>query len=502
MKEKESKINLIPDSGPDTGNYWCTWDTQYRLNTVEKGKDTKNLRNILTQEFLFAENGVLNKYFDGVRKDIYVLLDDGWDVPQNTPGNGDISVFGSLILDQEKFSDFCGSPQERLKKIRDKVLKAGYRGLGLWICANAAGECGKAPYSLEKSREYWKERAIWSRNAGIDYWKVDWGYHCMDADYRVMMTEIVKQFAPDLKIEHAYCQGPVNKEIEDEDYFSRVLSSSDFFRTYDVIREFNYSTALERAWNLLKLCISPNYGCKGIVNVEDAPYLAAGLGCSMGIMRHPIWGGSETDVLNFGLSYNEVARALRWQRIAPPFGVSRTRNCRQGELTDWTESFDGPDAEGWLADIKAPGERLIQKAPQMIARNMEFPVLKTKEEAPFLVCSKHPDTGAVSIAFLPRTVGKNKLYTPAADVEMKIASLNKPLGILGGFKTISVTLEEELSGRIYLQDLCREEAVDVTEIIVKNKKELLLDYARIKNLGCLENDAGDPSEPGFMVCQL
>ena len=55
----EQKKNGIPQKGPDTGNYWCTWDTQFRVNSVEDGKDTKNLRNVLTQDFLFAEDGML-----------------------------------------------------------------------------------------------------------------------------------------------------------------------------------------------------------------------------------------------------------------------------------------------------------------------------------------------------------------------------------------------------------------------------------------------------------
>ena len=76
----EQKKNGIPQMGPDTGNYWCTWDTQFRVNSVEDGKDTKNLRNVLTQDFLFAEDGMLRNYLKNVRQDLYVLLDDGWDV--------------------------------------------------------------------------------------------------------------------------------------------------------------------------------------------------------------------------------------------------------------------------------------------------------------------------------------------------------------------------------------------------------------------------------------
>ena len=92
----ENKINGIPQTGPDTGNYWCTWDTQYRVNDAEAGKDTRNLRNMLNQDFLFGEKGMLTGYFKKVRQDLYVLLDDGWDVGWDVPGNGTVSLFGSL----------------------------------------------------------------------------------------------------------------------------------------------------------------------------------------------------------------------------------------------------------------------------------------------------------------------------------------------------------------------------------------------------------------------
>ena len=101
MEEQNSNVNLLPETGADTGNYWCTWDTQYRMNTVEDGKITLNLRDILDESFLFGRRGLLNGYFEHIRKDIYVLLDDGWDVPRHIPGNGEISAFVSLILNEE-----------------------------------------------------------------------------------------------------------------------------------------------------------------------------------------------------------------------------------------------------------------------------------------------------------------------------------------------------------------------------------------------------------------
>lgn len=504
MEEQNSNVNLLPETGADTGNYWCTWDTQYRMNTVEDGKNTLNLRDILDESFLFGRRGLLNGYFEHIRKDIYVLLDDGWDVPRHIPGNGEISAFGSLILNEERFPGFPGEPQERLRKMKERITQLGYRGLGLWICANAAGEAAKEPYSMEQSREYWKEKALWCQEAGVSYWKVDWGYHAGDSAYRDMMTEVVKQYAPGVRIEHAICRGPMDETETEASVLSKVLESSDFFRTYDVTREFNYSTAIRRAWEALRLTVNGRHGCECIVNVEDAPYLAAGLGCSMGIMRHPAWGCTKTDVLDFGRKYNEVERAVCWQRIAPPFGTGKSRNRATVKLLrDWTTSIDGPDGEGWLSHVFDDCEEIEEFAPWMITRDMDFPAVTSDgKEMPFLVCSKHPQTGAVSIAFLPRTLGERKHYTPRAKVAFDLKAFTEPIGVLGEFDTLTLSFQEELQGRIYLQDLCRDRAHDITEMLAQNKRKLVLDFDKIQGKGWLDNDCGDVSAPGFMICQL
>lgn len=504
MERQHTEVNLIPENGPDTGNYWCTWDTQYRMNSLEDGKSSLHLRNILDDDFLFGSKKLITEYFQNVRKDIYVLLDDGWDVPRGIPGNGKISVFGSLILHEDRFPEFTGEPWERLHKIRNRVKELGYRGLGLWICANAAGEAEADPFTMESAREYWKERAIWCRKAGVDYWKVDWGYHSGDNVYRDMMTETVKQYAPDLKIEHAVCRWAMDEQPLDSEMLAELLGCCDFYRTYDVTREFNYSTAIRRAWEALSLTAPPRYGCEEIINVEDAPYLAAGLGCSMGIMRHPAWGGTQTDVLGFGLKYNEVERALHWQRIAPPFGAVRAQTqAAKEKLTDWTSTIDGPDGKGWLSHVFDRQDTIQEKAPRMLARNMEFPaVYAEEEELPFIVCSRHPQNGAVSLAFLPRTIGERKHVTPKVDAALTLGALERPVGIFGEFRTLTISLGEEIHGRIFLQDLCREHAVDVTDLVVKGKNLLELHFDELMKKGWLDNDPGDLSAPGFMICQI
>ncbi len=133
-----------------------------------------------------------------------------------------------------------------------------------------------------------------------------------------------------------------------------------------------------------------------------------------------------------------------------------------------------------------------QKAPAILARNMEFPLVEAPGgEKAFLACSRHPETGAVSIGFLPRTCGDRKLYTPRMNVIFSMGAFVKPMGIFGEFAVLTVLLEEPVEGRIYLQDLCREEAVGVTELIMAdNGRKLVIDYVALKERGWLDNDQG------------
>ena len=494
-------LNYIPDNSCDTGNYWCTWDTQYRTGWPAKGEGTVKMRNVLTQDFLFSPEGMLRMIPEKCRQDLYVLLDDGWDVRKDIAGQGETSEFGSLILNEEKFPDMTGEPWERLAKLKKEVIRLGYRGLGLWICANGEGEKETEYFSKEQAEKYWKEKAIWCRKAEVDYWKVDWGYHCKDAKYRDLMTRIVKEFAPDLKIEHASCRGAFDYETPVWKEVPRLLPCSDYFRTYDVIKEFTYSTTISRIWETLGWERESRYGCRAILNVEDGVLLAAGLGCSMGVMRHPSWGGTNMDILETGLKWNEVERALMWQRIAPPFGIWESSFVVSEEmLEDRTDHLAKPDADGWLKNMIPKGGYISQKAPAILARNMDLPKVTAKEEdLPFVVCCKHPQTGAVGISFLPRTCSGHSLFTPMADAFIKLGTFVKPIGIFGEFNTVTIELEEEILGCIYLQDLCRQEAAEVTELVEADSRKLVIDYHKLCQNRLLENDPGDKSAPGFML---
>lgn len=85
-------MDLIPEKPQITGNYFCTWDAQCdQMYTWKEHPADRTARDSMCEAFLFGENGLLRS-FDGVREDLIVVLDDGWDVPK---GN-DASLFNAV----------------------------------------------------------------------------------------------------------------------------------------------------------------------------------------------------------------------------------------------------------------------------------------------------------------------------------------------------------------------------------------------------------------------
>ena len=75
-------MNLIPKE-PNclTYNYYCTFSSQGVWGVDKKIASIVEIRNRINSEFLFGKGGVLEAHDEIIRKDILVLLDDGWDVP-------------------------------------------------------------------------------------------------------------------------------------------------------------------------------------------------------------------------------------------------------------------------------------------------------------------------------------------------------------------------------------------------------------------------------------
>jgi hypothetical protein len=155
----------------------------------------------------------------------------------------------------------------------------------------------------------------------------------------------------------------------------RIASFSDVFRTYDVTAQLSTATTLDRAVQILA-AVSPSADATGIINCEDEPYIAAGLGLMMGIMRHPLWlnreeTGMDYDPYDYRRRISEVTRAVRWHRIAPAFAMNAgTVVVDARRLQDRWRFAKGESWADWVT-----GATVVQGAPASAARGLALPVV-------------------------------------------------------------------------------------------------------------------------------
>ncbi len=493
-------MNLIPDKPQVTGNYFCTWDSQSdQMYTWKDRPAALSARDAMNEDFLFGENGLLNS-FQGIREDLIVVLDDGWDVPY---GAKDTRIFGSLEAEPERFPSLAAlSPAERLRALSDRIRSLGYRGLGLWVPTQSPSlvngrEITRTP---EEERLYWEERAKWCHDGGVLYLKADWGAHQGDADYCAMMTACMRKYAPGLLIEHGFTGRPLFESEKDgcavpeaaQAYLEIVLPVSDYLRTYDVCHELKYASTVDRA----AICLQAAHICQAnaILNIEDTALIGAALGCSVGVMRHEL----EKERKHINLPprrVSETAAALRWQRIAPPFAAGKGSLMVTDErLKDvWRCARREP---GHWPDVPA-GDYYVT-APSAIARNMPLPEVLSEGEKPYVLCSIHPETGALCVAATPRTFPTGVDQTPLAEIRVKGASSQKPVGLFGSFTFHTVTFEEPVEGcRVVAQNLLCDEAEDVTPQVLLSGRRMTVPGDLMRRIGATED--GENGIPAIVL---
>ena len=415
----------------------------------------------------------------------------------------DCGRFGSLMLDSGRFPHFTGSRAERLFAISDKIKSLGYKDVGLWIACQRPCQTKPDHLPLYEDRPFWETAAHDCGDAGISYWKVDWGNWCGSADYRVMMSEAARSYAPKLKIEHypAGIYPPFGKYVYARDhlpdskvsYNRRVAAVSDYLRTYDVKNEFKYSQTLNR----IALLCETLRGSTVKLNVEDCLYLGAALGASVGIMRHNRFapGRESFDTAN----YAEVVRTVKWHRIAPPYALGENEITVSDELMFDKCTFPPREVDVWPF---VAGKTLESPAPSAIARGCALPVVsaETATVRPFVVASRHPKTGAYSLAALPRTANGEFIKAFSADVAAAVGTPDVPLGIFGRYQKLTLSFDSPIAGRrVYMQDLLCEAALDVTDKLELRECELTIPGALIDSV-CDKNRApGDDSAPGVVM---
>lgn len=508
--------SLIPDQVTDTGNYWCTWRTQSTVigNKKLKKVHTDSIRDAMCEEFLFGEVGVLEHIDPAIRGDLIVVLDDGWDVPYGlfpSPANGGNEAyhqFGSLVLNEERFPSFRGKPEEKLRALNDRVKSLGYAGIGLWIAVQVPF-CNTMHLTADEARGYWEERLKWCVYADVKYWKLDWGGRCHDMEYRKMLFDCAKKYAPELKIEQAYTQPTFDvrfNEHETAAYEKRLeeigfyLEHGDYFRVYDASPEFRYTTTLLRTIETF-LSVKHDYvKAVSIPNVEDCVYIAAALGVTFGAMRHYYY--EKNPEYHFAQScktpMTELKRAVMWQRIAPPFPINAS--FFEINYEKYTDSYQYPHIEGNPWPYKSD-QLVVQDCYAGMSRNMPLPKIANAsyDEKPCVVSSVNPYTKALSVFVVPRTIGGSIQNSILADITVEGTDSRYPVGIFGKYKSLTIHFSDSVEKkRICAQDLATECSVDITDLVERKGYTLKIAGEVIERIGLTVKEC-ETEMPGLMV---
>lgn len=457
-------MNRIFDKTP---SYWCTWSTQNftakNLKKDLKEKDAtaflgdqgaKLARATMNEDSIFRAGGWAD-FFPEIRGDLFFMLDDGWDVPYDVHPDKNRDKFGSLILDEKRFPSFKGDYKNRLKQLTDAIKKRGWRGLGIWVAAQMCGDDGKESFDIAKNEPYWRERIEASKFAGVSYWKVDWGARDYCVEFREMITRLAAEIYPELIVEHAVCQIPLNgfgaenKNLEGRfignettaHFTDRILKISPVFRSYDIIGIVSEVTTLDRLSYILKRAT-------GLVNAEDEPYIAASLGCAIGLMRSPAGIGHDL----FCDRLDEATAAVKWQRKAPAFVGGKINDST--ELLSDTATF----TDTWFAPVL--GKQFTQYAPAVIARNTAVPQVYGYYK-PFITCCAF-ETNRYAVAAHERNA--DGLKRSECVVICDNVGAPEEIGVFGNFKRLEFVTSCEIESAIARSLLYdRAEKIEITD---------------------------------------
>jgi len=475
--------NLIPETVCATPSYWCTWTRQFyeaektvkKMAELEGDEVANSTRRCLAESNLFSAEGWAAQYFPSVKKDLFLMFDDGWDVP----ASGSEAYFGIGELDAGRFPSCDGQPAERLKKLANLARNAGWRGIGLWICAQEyPADPEKQRYSDAKQYEldYWTKRLKWSHEAGVAYWKVDWGAKGGSAEYRRLISDLASKHAPGLIVEHAICMDPLNLSA-DHRIEKRIVADahvllefSDVFRVYDATTQLPIPTTLDRTSEYLRF----QGHSQTILNFDDEVYIAAALGGAAGILRFPVESKFIAEDPYYSFNYgekflttrdanrriDEVVRLVNWQKIMPAFALGNSTN----HIDEQTLSDAWRFARGDTWDARIIGKRVEQRAPARLSRNMPLPSVEAGGPPPFVVAATDP-AGVVAVATLGRVTPESAYQPVLADVGIQLPKKPKNyVGVFGFYKSLTLTFDQPPDKPvIWAQDLAGKGAVDITD---------------------------------------
>ncbi len=452
------------------------------VTVLEGDSGGKLAHDAMSEKVLLGADGWAARFHARVRDDLYLLLDDGWET-------GGTATFQ---LDPAKFPSFKGSNAERLAALNAEIERLGWRGAALW-CRNTPG--GAQDLDLERE----------CATAGIRYWKIDIG----DPEFNLIHTR--NKSGLSLMLEHVHGESPLNGDWRTDGRFgeqpwdsrrTEILRNTDVYRTYDVTSILSLPTTLDRTAEMLHSAAG-HPELRGLLNVEDEVYVAAVLGCTMGVMRHPLHGlrpSGDPDLFFNGARrakqrMDEVVRALRWQRIAAPFASGAGTLQRSAEIL--TDSWTFSAGETWEHGLV--GATVHQGAPAAIARNLDLPIVNARGDKPFVFAARFPN-GAVAIGAQERTRPGRAWYMPPCSATLHVGDAPGPFGIFGEFDRLTLTFSTSPRGRrILAQDLAGDAPTDISARVEFEGNALHLGGELLKQIGLSSATSGDLSSPALVI---
>jgi hypothetical protein len=457
------------------------------LNTtlLEGDSGARLAHKAMNENSLLGPEGWASRFHVKARNDLFLLLDDGWQA-------GGTATFQ---LDPVKFPSFHGTTVQSLSALNREVQRHGWRGIALW-CRNTPG--GAADERLESQ----------CNDAGIRYWKVDIG----DPNFNLVRARDKRKIR--LTLEHVHGELPVNGDWKSEGRFGtqpwtsrrmEILRHTDVYRTYDVTSILSMATTLDRTAEMLSSA-ADHAELLTLLNVEDEVYLAAAMGCTMGIMRHPLRGLRPADdpdlffngARNAKLRMDEVVRALRWQRIAAPFpcGIGKF----ESSAAILSDSWNFESGQTWQHELV--GTTVRQGAPAILARNIDLPTVKARGETPFVFAARFPN-GAVAVGAQERTRLDRAWYMPPCEVTLHVGDAPGPFGIFGEYENLVLNFDKAQQGRrVLAQDLAGDDAVDITSLVEFKGTGLHLSGKVLHQICLRDRTPGDISSPGTLVALI
>lgn len=532
--------SLVPTTPSQAPDYYCTWNLQGYVASHAFGRGSNDLRAEMNEDNLFGTHKVYAKdasktidgavytvdsryqgwlnHFPSIRQDLLFVVDDSWDIPAGSNSkrphgsNYDNEYLAMLTLDQTRFPSFSGSDVERMTGLVNAVKEIGWKGLGGWICAqnpicltkkytgmkNTFENSKK--WTVKQEEKYWKQRLEESQKSGFHYWKLDWGNKDRDDVFRRNLSKWGREVAPDVIIEHASFQdgGP------HKPYY---IAFSEVLRTYDVNGNLSQAQTISRIAEVLSKGVAEIEGWS-IINCEDEAYIAAGLGCAIGIMRHPYVGpypnGNADGIFDGGTRFmknrlNEVVRAVRWHRIAVPFSAD-------GKYTV---------SEDTLFDSETQGRSY--EAPALVSRRLPLPEITGidafNEKRPYVLASLY-DNECTAVTTINRNID-GEYQQQKVDVKVQPKRWDRKVGIFGHYQTLTLAYQNGLpkgNFKVFAQDLASDEnPQEIPYRKTVDGRGIILSGITIENL-CKGNeyaytevphieghDYSDRSDPGIVL---